>query len=329
MVTELTDDSTATHSDTYAAMARAIHFMVEHRHEQPDLATIAAQVNLSEYHFQRLFTRWVGLSPKRFLRCLTLEAAKARLANTQSLLHLSQEVGLSGPGRLHDLFVTLQAMTPGEAKGKGQGLQIYYGMHATPVGLALMGITDRGICHLQFADEVTQAVAGLGQAWPQATLIRDDDAVRLCWSQIPWGGDGRLSHPRGAGAALKGHRPPDDHSSLPRPLPLLVRGTNFQVQVWQALLQIPPGGLVTYGTVAALIGRPTACQAVGSAIGRNPIAYLIPCHRVIRESGALGGYRWGLDRKAALLGWEAARAPVVIATAIMLCAVASQSAFLG
>jgi len=284
--------------DTYAAMAAAIRFMVEHRQEQPDLSTIAAQVNLSEYHFQRLFSRWVGLSPKRFLGCLTLAAAKARLGQTQSLLHLSHAVGLSGPGRLHDLFVTLEAITPGEAKAQGQGLRITYGLTATALGLALLGITERGICHLQFADDVPQAIAALEQAWPQATLLRDDEAIRPIWQQINGHG---LSHPRGTKSHPIGHPQPG-----PRPpLPLLVQGTNFQVQVWRALLQIPAGGLVTYGTVASLMGRPSASRAVGSAIGRNPIAYLIPCHRVIRASGALGGYRWGLERKAVLLGWEA------------------------
>lgn len=288
--------------DTYAVMAAAIRFMVEHRQEQPDLSTIAAQVNLSEYHFQRLFSHWVGLSPKRFLGCLTLAAAKARLGQTQSLLHLSHAVGLSGPGRLHDLFVTLEAITPGEAKAQGQGLRITYGLTATALGLALLGITERGICHLQFADDVPQAIATLEQAWPQATLMRDDEAVRPLWAQMFWQVDSQgLSRPKGTRPHPIGHPQPG-----PRPpLPLLVRGSNFQVQVWRALLQIPAGGLVTYGTVASLMGRPTASRAVGSAIGRNPIAYLIPCHRVIRASGALGGYRWGLERKAVLLGWEA------------------------
>lgn len=207
---------------------------------------------------------------------------------TRRLLHLSEEVGLSGSGRLHDPFVTLEALSPGEYKTGGQGIVIRYGLHETPFGLALLGITERGICHLSFvtADEISPARAILNQAWPAAELQPDADSTVAYCDAI--------------------FTPLAERS---QPLTVVVKGTNFQVQVWRALLSIPPGGLATYQSLAAAIGRPTAARAVGNAVGKNPIAYLIPCHRVIRASGALGGYRWGLARKSAILAWEAAQHP--------------------
>lgn len=267
-------------SDNYQRMARAIAFMREHHLTQPDLATVAQQVGLSEFHFQRIFTQSVGLSPKRFSQCLTVEYAKSRIDHTRSLLDLTWDVGLSSPGRLHDLFVHFEAMSPGEFKALGAGLKIYYGIHDTPFGQALIATTDRGICALHFLD-AQPAIASLQTEWANAELIDDCQVTQPLIDQI--------------------------FSSRNQPLTVLVKGTNFQVQVWRALLRIPAGGLTTYQTIAHLIDRPRAVRAVGSAIGKNAIGYLIPCHRVIRESGALGGYRWGLDRKAAILAWEASQ----------------------
>lgn len=271
--------------DDYHRIAQAIAFMRSHYQSRPDLATIAQQVHLSEYHFQRLFTKWAGISPKRFMQYLTVEYAKSKIAQTKSLLDLTDAVGLSSPGRLHDLFVTLEAMSPGEFKAGGLGLSIRYGIHTTPFGPALIATTPRGICMLHFleADDVSQAEHHLQHEWPRAEITLDQATTQAV-----------------------GDRLFDLTSLTPeQPLTLFVRGTNFQVHVWRALLKIPVGGLTTYQQIAQLIGRPTAARAVGNAIGRNPIGYLIPCHRVLRESGELGGYRWGRDRKSLMLAWEA------------------------
>ncbi|MDV3348694.1 methylated-DNA--[protein]-cysteine S-methyltransferase [Leptothoe sp. LEGE 181152] len=272
---------------TYGQIAKAITFIRENHLEQPSLATIARHVNLSEYHFQRLFTKWAGISPKRFLQYLTLEYAKSKIAETKSLLELTLESGLSSSGRLHDLFVQLEAMTPGEYKASGAGLQIRYGIHDTPFGGCLIAITDRGICNLHFLDNVDEspAVQHLQAEWPKADIISDQNETEIMCDRI-------------------------FQSDQQSPLTLHVKGTNFQIQVWRALLQIPFGGLTTYQSLATAIGKPTAARAIGNAVGRNPVGYLIPCHRVIRGSGEIGGYRWGLDRKTALLGWEASQAEV-------------------
>ncbi|GAB4214942.1 MAG: methylated-DNA--[protein]-cysteine S-methyltransferase [Synechococcales cyanobacterium] len=283
-VTTLTDDDHPTNATTYALMAKAIQFMWAQQRQQPDLATVAAHVHLSPHHFQRLFTRWAGISPKRFGQLLTVDYAKAQIAATSSLLDLTTTVGLSSPGRLHDLFVTLEAMSPGCYKNGGQGLSIRFGIHDSPFGLCLLASTDRGLCRLDFVEAagVEGAEHSLRRAWPQAELIHDPITTgRLC---------DRIFH-----------RHPSDRD----PLVLWVKGTNFQVQVWRALLRLPPGGMTTYQRLATALGRPTAARAVGQAVGSNPIAYLIPCHRVLRASGALGGYHWGVERKLALLGWEA------------------------
>jgi AraC family transcriptional regulator, regulatory protein of adaptative response / methylated-DNA-[protein]-cysteine methyltransferase len=247
------------------------------------LSSVAHHIGLSESHFQRLFTQWAGISPKRFLQCLTVEYAKSKIRQTKSLLDLTSEVGLSSPGRLHDLFVTLEAMSPGEFKSGGTGLKIDYGIHHTPFGRSLIATTNRGICHLSFLDAELSAEQLLRQSWVNAELSLNLERTQALYEAIFHSGSDRS------------------------PLTLLVKGTNFQIQVWRALLQVPFGGIATYQTIANLIDRPTATRAVGTAIGSNPIGYLIPCHRVIRESGALGGYRWGLERKTAILGWEASR----------------------
>lgn len=269
----------------YERIARAIGYLQRHAGEQPDLADAARHVNLSEHHFQRLFTRWAGVSPKRFVQCLTLEHAKARLAARPGVLELAGEVGLSGPGRLHDLFVTLEAMSPGEYRAGGAGIVIRYGVHDSPFGPALLAISARGICGLHFVEGTSDGLARLRYDWPGAELRRDAAATAPVATQL----FGPLSPRPG------------------RALALLVKGSNFQAQVWRALLELPFGSLATYGDISGRIGAPAAARAVGAAIGANPIAWLIPCHRVIRESGALGGYRWGTERKAAMLGWEAVR----------------------
>ncbi|MEL7315243.1 MAG: methylated-DNA--[protein]-cysteine S-methyltransferase [Cyanobacteria bacterium J06559_3] len=273
--------------DDYARIAEAIQFIQAHRHEQPDLATIAHHIHLSEHHFQRLFSRWAGVSPKRFLQYLTVEYAKRKLAESRSLLDVSLDAGLSSPGRLHSLFVTLEAMSPGEYRAEGEGLAIRYGIHATAFGEALIAITPKGICNVQFldAEAITDAQAWLQQRWEQAEVIHDPTATEAVGDRL----NQSLTSP------------------INKPLPLLVKGTNFQIQVWRALLSLPFGSLVTYQDIANRIGKPRAVRAVGTAIGINPVAYFIPCHRVIRSNGELGGYRWGLTRKSTILGWEASQ----------------------
>ena len=270
----------------YQRIAAAIAYMRQHHRDQPSLKAVAQQVHLSEYHFQRLFTAWAGISPKRFSQYLTVEYAKAKITETKSLLDLSTAVGLSGPGRLHDLFVTLEAMSPGEVKGGGAGLVIRYGVHQTPFGPGLLATTRRGLCSLQFLEEadLRQGEALLHADWPNATLEPDAASTQPICDRL-----------------FAASKPA-------APLTLHIKGTNFQIQVWRALLQLPFAGVTTYQDLAQSIGRPTAARAVGTAIGRNPVGYVIPCHRVIRASGELGGYRWGLARKGAVLGWEASQA---------------------
>ncbi|MEG4349319.1 methylated-DNA--[protein]-cysteine S-methyltransferase [Microcoleus sp. LAD1_D3] len=274
-------------SEDYHRIARAIAFMRQHHLNQPNLATVAQHIGLSEYHFQRLFTQWAGISPKRFLQYLTVEYAKSKITQTKSLLDLTLDVRLSSPGRLHDLFVNLEAMSPGEFKTSGAGLQIRYGIHDTPFGTSLIATTARGICNLYFLDTTDEQTAAqrLRLTWKNAEIIRDEQATQ----------------------SLRDLIFNSETLSEQKPLTLLVKGTNFQIQVWRALLQLPFGAIATYQTIAQMVARPTAARAVGNAIGKNPIGYLIPCHRVIRESGELGGYGWGVERKTVMLGWEASR----------------------
>jgi len=267
----------------YAIVARAIGFIRANSRRQPTLAEIAAAVHLSEYHLQRVFAAWAGISPKRFLQYLTKEYAKQALRDCADVLSVSAAAGLSGGGRLHDLMVSCEAMTPGEIKSGGRGVEIGCGRAMTPFGDALIGWTPRGICHMAFCSgDPAAAIARLAAQWPAANLIADDaEASRLAANIFP----GR-------------HRPGRLH--------LILRGTNFQIKVWEALIGIEPSQRVSYGRLAAMAGSPQASRATGSALAANTIAYLIPCHRVIRESGDIGNYRWGPERKAAMLAWEAA-----------------------
>ncbi len=273
-------------ADDYARIARVIEFLRTGAPAQPDLATIAAAAGLSPFHLQRLFTRWAGLSPKQFLQTLAVGHAKTRLRASADVLSASWDAGLSGPGRLHDLFVTLEAVTPGEFKRQGAGVRMGYGFHPTPFGECFIATTVRGVCGLEF-------VAGRARGemldrfraqWPGAELAETAPATAGVVRRIF------------GGRAIRGEL-----------LRVLVRGTNFQVQVWRALLRVPPGAVTSYGAVARAVGRPKAVRAVGTAVGANPVAFLIPCHRVLRGDGALGGYRWGETRKAACLLWEEPR----------------------
>ena len=271
----------------YARVERTLRFLNANHLQRPNLDEIAAHVHLSPFHFERLFQRWAGTSPKRFLQCLTKEHAKALLRDSQSLLDVANESGLSSAGRLHDLFVSCEAVTPGEYKHRGAGVTIRYGIHPTPFGECLLAKTGRGICALRFltGNSPREAVAELHEEWRGAELTEDRAGTGALCQQI-------FRTARG-------------------PFHLHLRGTNFQLKVWQALLTIPSGKLVSYGDLAALIGEPNASRAVGSAIGRNAIAYLIPCHRVIRSLGVIGDYRWGSTRKQALIGWESAQTPAM------------------
>ena len=275
-------------SDDYSRIEKAILYLEDHYKEQPGLEQVASILGLSEYHFQRLFTRWAGISPKRFLQFVTRENARQMLDRSENLLDTAYGVGLSSLGRLHDLFVTTEAMSPGEYKSRGAGLTIRYGLHPTPFGRALIAATPRGICHLGFVQgSEGAAIDGLVRDWPGARMVED---------------------PAATGSLV---RPIFDAAGRGRDaLRLHLRGTNFQIKVWEALLRIPPGQVTTYEAVAAGIGRPAALRAVGSAVGRNPVAVLIPCHRVIRKVGGFGEYRYGPARKRALLAWESSRAQV-------------------
>ena len=271
----------------YSRVEQAIHYLENHAREQPGLAELAQHMGLSEFHFQRLFRQWAGITPKEFLQCLTLSHAKELLSESCSLLETSLELGLSGTGRLHDLFLNLEAMTPGEFKRAGAGLVIHWGIHATPFGEALFAITERGLCALNFLEEGprARAVAELQARWPESTLLEaslqsEPFALEVASRML---GDAR------------------------QPLSLLLKGSPFQIKVWQALLAIPEGRAASYQGLARLAGSPNAARAVGSALAMNPIGYLIPCHRVIRATGAVGEYRWGNVRKRALLGVEGAK----------------------
>jgi len=272
-------------SRDFRRIARAIRFIEEHYREQPRLAAIAAHAGLSEFHFNRLFRRWAGLTPRQYLAFVTARAARGVLVGAASVLEASYAVGLSGPGRLHDLMVTLDAVTPGELKAGGSGLEIRYGFTATPFGTAMIASTARGICSLRFHDRGSEraAAAALAGDWASARLVRDDEAARAAAAGI-----------FGAGAAVP-----------PASLRLAVRGTNFQLKVWQALLEVGARGPTTYAEVARAAGVAGAGRAVGNAVGANPIAWLIPCHNVLRSDGSLGGYRWGEERKRAMLAFEA------------------------
>jgi len=272
-------------SEDYLRIEQAIRYLEEHFREQPNLDQVAASTGLSEYHFQRLFTRWAGVSPKRFLQYLTKEGAKELLDQSENLLDTTYQIGLSSLGRLHDLFVTTEAITPGEYKSRGAGLTIRYGIHPTPFGKCLIGMTERGICHLSFVQTGEgNAIDALVSDWQEAEMIEDHRSTASLVAPIF-----------------------DLRQREKTSLYMHLKGTNFQLKVWEALLNIPVGAVTTYEHVARGVGSPKATRAVGTAVGHNPIAVLIPCHRVIRKVGGFGNYRYGVPLKMALLGWEATR----------------------
>ena len=278
--------TTQTLLSDYARVERAIRFLDGRRGADAALADVAHHVGLSESHFQRLFTRWAGISPKRFVQYQTATMVKRLLRERRSTLDASYEAGLSGPSRLHDLIVNAEAVTPGEMQRSGEGVEVRYGFHPTPFGECLLAQTSRGICYLAFVGPVSrsEALGRLRHDWSRATLIPDPNATRLTVAK---------AFPPAGAAAKPG-------------LALHVKGTNFQLKVWSALLLVPSGNVTTYGAVAQRVGDARASRAVGTAVGDNPISYLIPCHRVIRATGDLGGYAWGLDRKNVMLRLESA-----------------------
>lgn len=274
-------------TNDYKKIEKAIYFIENNFKSQPNLDEIAGSVHLSRYHFNRLFKRWAGIGPVQFLQFVTLDHTKKKLVESKSLLDTSLESGLSGPSRLHDLFVTFDAMTPGDFKKLGAGLKIDYSFCASPFGECLMAVTKRGVCHLGFVQKNNRsdALRQLCDTWPGAVFSENSKSIELFHNQI---------------FNL-------DKAKESRPFNLLIKGTNFQINVWKALLQIPSGNVVSYQDIAEYIGRPKAFRAVASAIAINPVAYLIPCHRVISKSGRIHQYRWGSSRKKAIVGWEAAK----------------------
>jgi AraC family transcriptional regulator of adaptative response/methylated-DNA-[protein]-cysteine methyltransferase len=268
----------------YERIAKAIAYIGQNVTAQPSLDDLAAHVHLSPFHFQRVFSRWAGTTPKRFLQVLTLEHGKRLLEESGSLLEVSDALGLSSSSRLHDHFVQLEAVTPGEYRSRGKGLAIAHGTHDTPFGKIFVARTPRGVCRAAFLDGSDRAeqLDALRTTWPLATLKADAQATANIAAFL---------------SAVPAH-------AGERPLSLHVAGTNFQIAVWRALLRVPVGSAVSYSQIAAAVGSPRAVRAAGTAIGANPIAFLIPCHRVIRQSGGLGGYRWGVERKQAMQIWE-------------------------
>ncbi|MEZ5843219.1 MAG: bifunctional helix-turn-helix domain-containing protein/methylated-DNA--[protein]-cysteine S-methyltransferase [Hyphomicrobiaceae bacterium] len=274
----------------YDLVRRAIAFLSEHWTAQPELDHLARHLGLSPAHCQKLFKRWCGLSPKEFVQAITIDHARGLLAGSASVLDTAHEVGLSGGGRLHDLFVDHEAMTPGDYKRRGEGLVMTYGFHASPFGDALVIATDRGIAGLAFVDEDAgqtrvEALADMTGRWPRARFVERPESTAEHAA--------RVFDP----AAWRAERP----------IRVVLIGTDFEVRVWEALLRIPMGRAVSYSDIASHLGRPSASRAVGTAVGRNPISFVVPCHRVLRADGALGGYHWGLTRKRALIGWESGR----------------------
>ncbi|TCD16054.1 bifunctional transcriptional activator/DNA repair enzyme AdaA [Oricola cellulosilytica] len=269
----------------YDVVRRVIEDISENYRDQPSLEELAANAGMSPTALQKLFTRWAGLSPKGFLQAVTLDHARRLLASDLPLLETAYEVGYSGPGRLHDLFVTHEAMSPGEFKARGGGLSMRYGFHICPFGLALVMVTDRGLAGLAFCDPGSEreALADMQGRWPNAHHFEDMGAT--------------------APYAARIFDPANWRSD--QPLRVVLIGTDFQVSVWNALLKIPMGKAVAYSDIASDIGRPKASRAVGAAVGANPVSFVVPCHRAVGKSGALTGYHWGLTRKRAILGWEA------------------------
>ncbi len=278
-------------SSDYDIVRRAIAFISEHWRIQPEIEAIAHAASVTPDELHHLFRRWAGLTPMAFLQALTIDHARGLLRDSASVLDAAYEVGLSGPGRLHDLFVTHEAMSPGEWKTGGEGLTMYYGFHPSPFGLALVMTTDRGLAGLAFADpgEQKPALEDMTRRWPRATYIEDtsrtESIARRIFDSAMWKPD--------------------------QPLRVVMIGTDFEVRVWETLLCIPMGKASTYSDIANKIGKPKAARAVGAAVGKNPMSFVVPCHRVLGKSGDITGYHWGLTRKRAMLGWEAGRAGAV------------------
>jgi AraC family transcriptional regulator of adaptative response/methylated-DNA-[protein]-cysteine methyltransferase len=273
--------------DDYARIRDALQFVTDRAKRQPSIEEIAEHVGLSPSHFHHLFKRWAGITPKAFLQAVTIDHARRLLRDNASVLDASLELGLSGPGRLHDLFVTQEAMTPGEYKTGGRGLALTYGFHPSPFGEALAVVAPRGLAGLGFVDAAGReaALADMQRRWPQATFLRDQLAT-----------------------APYVHRAFDPDLWRPeQPLRIVLIGSDFEMRVWRTLLGVPLGTATSYASLAARIGKPGAARAVGAAVGRNPISFVVPCHRVMGSTGALTGYHWGLARKQAIIGWEAGR----------------------
>lgn len=273
-------------SKDYQRVEKALKYLTANYRDKPILNELASSVSLSEYHFQRIFTRWAGISPERFIRFLTKENAKKILFESKSLLEAAYKCELSSQGRLYDLFVSTEAVTPGEFKTYGEGLHIKYGIHPSPFGTCFIAQTARGICALDFIDakKSGDAVSDFKLRWKNALILEDGHET---------------------GAAVRSIF--DSKNRRDKSLKVLMRGTNFQLKVWEALLKIPPGFIVSYEDIAELLGKPKSTRAVANAVASNPVAYLIPCHRVIRKMGVVSDYRWGAERKMAILGWESSR----------------------
>jgi AraC family transcriptional regulator of adaptative response/methylated-DNA-[protein]-cysteine methyltransferase len=276
-----------TQSEDYRRIEKAILYIEQNFKSQPTLEEIAQSVNLSKFHFQRLFKSWAGVTPSQFLHYLTVDYAKRQLRESHSIFETSLNAGLSSAGRLHDLFVSFEAMSPGEYKQEGAGLIIHYGFHPTPFGQCVVAVTKRGICGLRFlsSDNQTSVLDEIKQEWPRAEFNENPSKTKQIIDDVF--------------STINANESKRIH--------LLIKGTNFQVNVWQALLAVPFGSLVSYQTIADSIHKPSASQAVGNAIARNPIAYIIPCHRVINKTGKVHNYRWGTSRKQAIVGWEAVK----------------------
>jgi AraC family transcriptional regulator of adaptative response/methylated-DNA-[protein]-cysteine methyltransferase len=272
-------------TNDYELVKHTLAFISENWRDQPSLETLADQAGISATHLQRLFTRWAGLSPKAFLQAVTLDHARGLLRDSASILETSYELGLSGPGRLHDLFVTHEGMSPGLYKAKGRGLTMTYGFHDCPFGRALILITSEGLAGLAFADpgEEAAALADMRSRWSEATYTENPVATQPYAKRIF----------------------ESQNWSSSQPLRIVFIGSDFEIRVWETLLRIPFGKASTYSDIAAHLGKPSAARAVGSAVGKNPISFVVPCHRVLGKSGGLCGYHWGLTRKRAILGWEA------------------------
>ena len=278
----------------YLRIEQAIKYLEENFQRQPELDEVAEKVHLSPFHFQRIFTDWAGISPKRFLQFLTVDFLKEKLQQSKNLVEAAEHAGLSSQSRVYDLFTTLEAVTPQEYKQKGSGIGIEYGVHETPFGLCLIGVTERGICWLSFVttdEDPKFELKKMKEHWHNSVFHQDQELTLFFIQKIF-----KPPSPEGRGDGGEGK------------LHAFVKGTNFQIKVWEALLKIPMGGVTTYQGVAQSIQNPKVMQAVGSAVGSNHIAYLIPCHRVIRKDGILGEYKWNSTRKKSIIGWEMAKA---------------------